>query len=117
MVEAGSSERGSATIIMAGIIGVIMIIFGTVITVVRLNFAVETAQTVADLSALGAANALHNQSRPPCPVASLVAQQNDPRALFQMECHETSQGNVSVCARGSYLVFPVRACGIAGPAP
>ena len=102
---------------MAGIIGVIMIIFGTVITVVRLNLAVETAQTVADLSALGAANALHNQSQAPCPAAILVAQKNDPSGAFQMDCQETSEGNVSVCVRGSYLAFPVRACGIAGPAP
>lgn len=117
MVKTVSGERGAATVIMTGIIGAIIVVFGTVITVVRLNLAVETAQTVADLSALGAANALHNQSQQPCPVASVVGQRNDPSGLFQLECHETSEGNVSVCAHGSYLVFPVRACGVAGPAP
>lgn len=117
MVGTGRREQGSATILLIGIIAAIMVVFGTVITVVRLNLAVETAQTVADLSALGGADALHNQGRPACPVATLVAQKNDPIGLFQLDCLETSDANVSVCATGSYLVFPVRACAVAGPAP
>lgn len=112
----GQPERGSATIMLLAVIAAVTLILGTIVTVARINQARETTATIADLSALAAANALHNLDQPPCPVAHEIARYN---TTFPVEttCTQSGADNISVCVAGTVLRFPVRSCALAGPAP
>lgn len=114
--DSKQSERGSATILMLAIIGVVALVLGTVVTVAQINHARESTATIADLSALAAANALHNLDLSPCPVAHEVAQFNATSAV-EVSCQFSGPDNIMVCAKGRVLRFSIRSCALAGPAP
>jgi secretion/DNA translocation related TadE-like protein len=69
------SERGSATALMIGIIGVVVALSSAALVIAGYAVGFHRARAAADLSALSAAAAFQ-QGREPCAQAALTAKQN-----------------------------------------
>jgi secretion/DNA translocation related TadE-like protein len=74
------SERGSATALMAGIIGVVVALSGAALVIAGYAVGYHRARAAADLSALSGAAAFQ-QGREPCAQAALTARQNGARVI------------------------------------
>ena len=74
------SERGSATALMAGIMGVVVALSGAALVIAGYAAGYHRARAAADLSALSGAAAFQ-QGREPCAQAALTARQNGARAV------------------------------------
>lgn len=72
------SERGSATALMIGIMGVVVALSGAALVIAGYAVGFHRARAAADLSALSAAAAFQ-QGREPCAQAALTAKQNGAR--------------------------------------
>ena len=72
------SERGSATALMIGIMGVGMALSSAALVIAGYAVGFHRARAAADLSALSAAAAFQ-QGREPCAQAALTAKQNGAR--------------------------------------
>jgi secretion/DNA translocation related TadE-like protein len=72
------SERGSATALMIGIMGVVMALSSAALVIAGYALGFHQARAAADLSALSAAAAFQ-QGREPCAQAALTAKQNGAR--------------------------------------
>ena len=70
-----SPERGSATALMIGIMGVVMALGSAALVIAGYAVGFHRARAAADLSALSAAAAFQ-QGREPCAQAALTAKQN-----------------------------------------
>ena len=69
------SERGSATVLMVGIMGVVVALSGAALVIAGYAVGYHRARGAADLSALSGAAAFQ-QGREPCAQAALIARQN-----------------------------------------
>ena len=69
------SERGSATALMIGIMGVVVALSSAALVIAGYAVGFHRARAAADLSALSAAAAFQ-QGREPCAQAALTAKQN-----------------------------------------
>jgi secretion/DNA translocation related TadE-like protein len=72
------SERGSASVLMVGIMGVVLALSIAALLIAGYAVAYHRARAAADLSALSGAAAFQ-QGRDPCPQATLTARQNGAR--------------------------------------
>jgi secretion/DNA translocation related TadE-like protein len=72
------SERGSATALMIGIMGVLVALSSAALVIAGYAIGFHRARAAADLSALSAAAAFQ-QGREPCAQAALTAKQNGAR--------------------------------------
>ena len=72
------SERGSATALMIGIMGVVVALSSAALVIAGYAVGFHRARAAADLSALSAAAAFQ-QGREPCAQAALTAKQNGAR--------------------------------------
>jgi secretion/DNA translocation related TadE-like protein len=72
------SERGSATALMIGIMGVVVALSSAALVIAGYALGFHGARAAADLSALSAAAAFQ-QGREPCAQAALTAKQNGAR--------------------------------------
>jgi secretion/DNA translocation related TadE-like protein len=73
-----SSERGSATALMIGIMGVVVALSSAALVIAGYAVGFHRARAAADLSALSAAAAFQ-KGREPCAQAALTAKQNGAR--------------------------------------
>lgn len=72
------SERGSATALMIGIMGVVVALSSAALVIAGYALGFHRARAAADLSALSAAAAFQ-QGREPCAQAALTAKRNGAR--------------------------------------
>ncbi len=76
--EIGSSQLGSASVLMAGVLGIVVALSSAALVIAGYAVGYRRARTAADLSALSAAAAFQ-QGRDPCAQAALTARQNGAR--------------------------------------
>ena len=74
------SERGSATALMAGIMGVVVVLSGAGLVIAAYAIGYHRARAAADHSALSG-GAAFQQDRQPCDQAALTARQNGARVV------------------------------------
>jgi secretion/DNA translocation related TadE-like protein len=74
----GRSELGSASVLMAGILGVVVALSSAALVIAGYAVGYRRARAAADLSALSAAAAFQH-GRNPCAQAALTARQNGAR--------------------------------------
>ena len=74
----GRSELGSASVLMAGILGVVVALSSAALVIAGYAVGYRRARAAADLSALSAAAAFQ-QGQSPCAQAALTARQNGAR--------------------------------------
>lgn len=75
---ADEGERGSGTVLVLGVIGVLLVLAVGVVALIQAQAAAGRARLAADLAALGGATALNSITAPadPCAVAGGVARAN-----------------------------------------
>ena len=76
--EIGSSQLGSASVLMAGVLGIVVALSSAALVIAGYAVGYRRARTAADLTALSAAAAFQ-QGRDPCAQAALTARQNGAR--------------------------------------
>jgi secretion/DNA translocation related TadE-like protein len=72
------SELGNASVLMAGIMGVVVVLSGAALVIAGYAVGYHRARAAADLSALSGA-AVFQQGRDPCAQAALTARHNGAR--------------------------------------
>ena len=76
--RSGRCELGSASVLMAGILGIVVALSGAALVIAGYAVGYRRARAAADLSALSAAAAFQH-GRDPCAQAALTAQHNGAR--------------------------------------
>ena len=72
------AELGSASVLMIGVIGVVVVLSGAVLVIGGYAVGYHRARAAADLSALSG-SAAYQQGRDPCAEAAKIARQNGAR--------------------------------------
>jgi secretion/DNA translocation related TadE-like protein len=74
--EIGRSQLGSASVLMAGILGIVVVLSSAALVIAGYAVGYRRARAAADLSALSAAAAFQHGGRDPCAQAALTARHN-----------------------------------------
>lgn len=107
-----AGERGSATVVMVGVLAAVAVLCIAVAAVVTVMAARARAQTAADLAAIAAASAFHSlASADPCAIARRVAEVN---GATLTQCR-TSGADVVASTQVATPWGPARASARAGP--
>ena len=113
----GRSERGSGTVLAAGLGMVLILVTSFVLLLAQSAVLASQSAAAAALAALAAADALRGVSAgEPCAVAAAVAARHDARLI---SCREGGDQSVQVRTQSTArsVLGPATGCARAGPPP
>lgn len=115
-VRGARGERGSSTVVVAGLISLLCVIGTAVLVIGMARTARHQAEAAADLAALAAASALLEGDAAPCAAAGEIAARNDASLTGCTIEGQTVQVTVSVAVNlGRWGIGEAQARARAGP--